>query len=59
VGFEVTDQLPTSFLHASDPREKIGLECHSASIIHNFKKSCDSVRKEVLYIIVIEFRVPM
>jgi len=37
----------------------MGIQSSSASAIYRFKKANDSVRREVLYIILIEFGIPM
>jgi hypothetical protein len=51
VDFDTIDQL----LHLSDTWEKWG----NASAIFYFEKACDSVRRDVLYSILIEFGIPM
>jgi hypothetical protein len=55
VDFDVTDQQLNRFLHLSD----IGKEWENIGTVHrliiNFKKAYDSVRKEVLCNILIEF----
>jgi hypothetical protein len=55
VSFDVTGQLLIRFLHSSDTEEEIGV--HQLFIV--FKKAYDSVRREVLYSILIEFGVPL
>jgi hypothetical protein len=51
--FNLTDQSLIRFLHSSDTREKLGEQVHEIFI--DFKKTYDSVRREVLYMILIEF----
>jgi hypothetical protein len=55
VDFDITDQLQIRFLHSSDAGEKVGVH----QLFIDLKKACDSVRRAVLYNIVIEFGVPM
>jgi hypothetical protein len=47
------------FLHSSNTGEKIGYNARVHHLFKHFKKSYDSVRREVLYNILIEFRIPM
>jgi hypothetical protein len=59
VGFDVTDHLLIGFLRLSDTGEK----CEYNETVHqlfiDLNKTYDSVRKEVLQNILIEFGVPM
>jgi hypothetical protein len=55
VGFDVTDQLLIRFLHSSVTEKKMGV--HQPFI--DFKKANDSVKREVLYIILTDFGTPM
>jgi hypothetical protein len=48
VGFNVTDQLLLRFLHSSDTGEKWEYDAVH-QLFMDFKKACDSVRREVLY----------
>jgi hypothetical protein len=59
VGFDITDQLQIRFLHSSYTGEK--WECNETvhQLFIDFMKAYDSVRREVLYNILIEFGVPM
>jgi hypothetical protein len=59
MAFDVTNQLLTTFFHSSDTGEK--LECIDTvhQLFIDFKKVYDSLRKEVLYNILIEFGAPM
>jgi hypothetical protein len=55
VGFDETNQLLIRYSHSSDTGEKIGIHLLFIAL----KKAYDSVRREVLYNIPIEFGVPM
>jgi hypothetical protein len=60
VGLVLTDQLLISFYHSSDTGEKkweYNESIHQLFI--DFKKVYDSVRREILYNILIEFGLPM
>jgi hypothetical protein len=59
VGFDITDQLPIRFLHLSDIGEKMGYSETLHLLFMNFMKANDSVRREVLYTVLIEFGVLM
>jgi hypothetical protein len=39
--------------------KKMRVECHNTSAIHKFKKTYDSVGREVLYNILLKFGIPM
>jgi hypothetical protein len=52
-GFDVTDQLLIRFF--ADTWEKNGSKMKQYISNSYFKKACNSVRREVLYIILIEF----
>jgi hypothetical protein len=54
VGFDVTDQLLIRFLHSSDTGEKREYNESVHRLFIDFKKAYDSVRREVLYYILIE-----
>jgi hypothetical protein len=56
VDLNLTDQSLIRFLHSSDTREKLGVQVHEVFI--DFKKTYDSVRREVLYKTLIEFGIP-
>jgi hypothetical protein len=60
VAFNVTDQLLISFLHSSVAREKwVTLRQYiNYSLFIDFKTADDSVRRDVLYNILIEFGAP-
>jgi hypothetical protein len=59
VGFDVTNQLLIKFLHSSDTREKKWEYNETVlQLFTDFKKACDSVRREVLYNILTEFGIP-
>jgi hypothetical protein len=47
------------FLHSSDTGEKSEYNETVHKLFIDFKKACDSVRREVLYNILIEFGIPM
>jgi hypothetical protein len=57
VDFNLTDQSLIRFLHSSYTREKLGVQLHEVFI--NFRKAYDSVMREVLYKILIEFGIPI
>jgi hypothetical protein len=60
VGFDVTDQLLirfSAFVRYWKKNREYNETVHQLFI--DFKKAYDSVRREVLYNILIEFRVPM
>jgi hypothetical protein len=60
VGFGVTDQLPMrSFAFVRFWRKKMQYTDRVHQLFVHFKEAYDSVRKEVLYNILIEFSVPM
>jgi hypothetical protein len=60
VGFDVTDQLLIRFLlHSSATGEKLAHNGAVYQLFTDFEKAHDSVRREVLYGIFIEFGVPM
>jgi hypothetical protein len=59
MGFNVTDQLLIRFLNSSDTREKWEYNETVHQLLVDFKKAYDSVKREVLYSILIEFGVPM
>jgi hypothetical protein len=61
VGFDITDQIITSFfLHSSGTREKKWEYNETVhQLFRDYKNPYDSVRREVLYNIVIEFGVYM
>jgi hypothetical protein len=60
VGFDITDQLLIRFsAFARYGRKKWEKNEKVHQLFIDFKKAYDSVRKEVLYIILIEFGVPM
>jgi hypothetical protein len=56
VVFDLTDHI--FFIHQI-PEKKLQYIEAAHQLFMYFKKTCDSVRKEVLYIILIEFGVPM
>jgi hypothetical protein len=60
LGFGITDQLPIRFSGFVTYWRK---KCDYIESVHqlfmDFKKACDSVRREVLYNLLIEFVVPM
>jgi hypothetical protein len=58
VGFDITDQV-LIFLRSSDTGEKWEYNETVHQLIIDFKKTYGSVRREVLYIILIEFEVPI
>jgi len=60
VDFDATDQrLTTYFLHSSIPEKKLEYNKAVHQLFIDFKKAYDSVRREVLYNILIEFCIPM
>jgi hypothetical protein len=60
VGFDKTDQVLIKFIfHSSDTAEKWEYNETVHKIFVDVKKACDSVRREVLYNILIEFVVPL
>jgi hypothetical protein len=59
VDFGVTNQLLMRFLYLSDTGKKLEYNGTLLQLFIDFKKSYVSTRKEVLYIILIEFWVPM
>jgi hypothetical protein len=59
LGSALTDQLLISFLHLSHTREKWEYNETVPQLFIEFKKAYDSVKREVLYNILIEFGVPM
>jgi negative regulator of genetic competence, sporulation and motility len=60
VGFDVTNQLLIKFLHSPDNcRKKLAWIETVHYLFVDFKKAYDSVRREVLYSILVEFGVPM
>jgi hypothetical protein len=58
VGFDVTEQLLIRFSVFVRHWRKMGANETVHQLFVDFKKACDSVRREVLYSIVIEFGVP-
>jgi len=46
------------FLHSSNTSENIGTERSCASAAYRIKKACDSIRREVVYNIMIELGIP-
>jgi hypothetical protein len=60
VGFDAINQLLARFLHSSDSGEKKREHNETVQqLFVDFKKTYDSVRREVFYSIPIKFRVPM
>jgi hypothetical protein len=59
LGFDVTDQLLIGFLHSSDTGEKWEYNETVHQLFIDFKKVYESVRKEVLYNILMESGKPM
>jgi hypothetical protein len=59
LGFDVTDQLLNSFFVFVKYWRKLGYHETVHQISINFKKAYDSVRMEVLYSILTEFRIAM
>jgi hypothetical protein len=59
VGFDLTDQLLIRILHSSGTGKKCEYNETVHQLLVDFKKAYDSVRREVLYNTLIEFRVPM
>jgi hypothetical protein len=59
VGFNETDQLLIISFAFIRYWRKMGVQWDSTSPICNFKKDNDSLRREVLYDILIKFGVPM
>jgi hypothetical protein len=60
VGFDVTDQLLIRFfMHSSDTGEKWAYNEAVYQLFTDFEKVQDSVRRDVLHCILIEFGVPM
>jgi hypothetical protein len=57
VGFDITDQLLIRFSQILEKKWEYNETVHQLFI--DFKKAYDSVRREVLYNILIEFGVPM
>jgi hypothetical protein len=55
VGFDITVKLLIRYLHATDTGENETVH----QLFIDFKKACDSVRREVLYKIFTEFGLPM
>jgi hypothetical protein len=60
VGSVVTDLLllPSDFLHSADTREKWEYNGTVHQLFIDFKKAYDSVKREVLYNILLEFGIP-
>jgi hypothetical protein len=58
-GFRRNRSILIKFLHSSDTGEKWGYNETVHQLFVDFKKSYESVRREVLYYILIEFGVPM
>jgi hypothetical protein len=59
VSFDVTDQLLIRFLHSSDTDKKWEYNETVHQLVVDFKKAYDSVRREVLDNILMEFGIPM
>jgi hypothetical protein len=59
VGFQITDQLLISFLIHQILEKKWEYNETVHQLLIDYKKTYDSVRREVLYNVVIEFGVPM
>jgi hypothetical protein len=62
VGFDIIGQLTDQFLciHLMlEKKREYNESVRVCQLFIDFKKACDSVRKEVLYNILIEFGVPM
>jgi hypothetical protein len=59
MGLDVTDEQWSELSHSSDTGKKWEFSERVHQIFVDFKKAYDSVRKEVLYNILIEFCVPM
>jgi hypothetical protein len=59
VGFDVTDQLLIRFFAFVRYWKKMGDNETVPQVLVHFKKAYDSVRREVLYNILIKFGVPM
>jgi hypothetical protein len=60
VGFDIKINYLSDLLHSSDTGEKkTEVQWDSTSDIYRLKKAYDSVRKEALYNILIEFGIPM
>jgi hypothetical protein len=55
VGVDVTDQLLIRYLHSSDSGKKFEFNERVRQLFVDFKKAYDSVRREVLYSILIDF----
>jgi len=45
-------------VHSSDTWEKMGIQWNIASAVYRLQKAYDSIRREVLYNILIEFDIP-
>jgi hypothetical protein len=59
VGFEITDQVLIRFFTFVRYWKKLSHNGTVYQLSVYFKKACGSFRREVLYSILIEFRVPM
>jgi hypothetical protein len=59
VGFKVTEQLAIRLVGLSDTGKKWEYSKTVHQLFINFKKACDSVRKEPLYNVLTEFGVPL
>jgi hypothetical protein len=59
VDFDVTDQLLIRYLHSSDTGKKWKYNETVHQLFIDFRKAHDSVRRKVLYNVLIEFGVPV
>jgi len=57
--FDATGQLLLIYTSCAKYLRKMGIQCSSAAVLTDFMKAYDSIRREVMYNILIEFGILM
>jgi len=57
--FDATGQLLIIYSSCAKYLRKMGIQCSSAAVLIDFMKACDSIRREVMYNILIETGFPI